>query len=238
MAKVIPIILFLLLVSSFRIANADLALDVGHTYKHPGAISVSGVPEIFYNKEVAERVKERLEGSGVCLFLIEDKVLLDRPKIANENAMAMVSIHHDSAGKVKTKVVKTKKGSKVVKTMVPSSVNVSGFSIFVSKLSVQYNDSVRLAKCIGAELIDAGFMVGLYHQNSTKRQRLLVDKIFGVYRADKFVVLKNAKIPAVLVECGVISNAQEERFLNDNRDKMADAIALGIQKYMEQGRNG
>ena len=58
MVKVTSIILFLLLISNFRIGNADVALDVGHLYKSPGAISVSGVPEILYNKEVAEKVKE------------------------------------------------------------------------------------------------------------------------------------------------------------------------------------
>jgi len=233
--KVTSIILFLLLISNFRIGNADVALDVGHLYKSPGAISVSGVPEILYNKEVAEKVKARLEGSDICLFLIEDKPLLDRPKIANESATVFVSIHHDSVGKATSKVTKRPtKSLKATTKIAPDSVHVSGFSIFISKLSAQYNDSLRLAKCIGAELIDAGFLVGLYHKNSTKKQRLLVDKCFGVYRADKFAVLKNSKIPAILVECGVISNAQEEKFLNENRDKMADAIALGLQRYIIQ----
>ncbi len=225
MIKILPIILFLLLISSFQIANADLALDVGHTYKSPGAISVSGVPEIFYNKEVAERVKERLDCVGVCLFLIEDKQLHERPEIANQFATAMVSIHHDSVGKVKNK--------KGVKTP-----QLSGFSIFISKMNSQYNDSLRLAKCIGAELINAGFYVGLYHKNTKSKQRLLVDKKTGVYRADKFVVLKNSTVPAVLVECGVISNPLEEAKLNEKRELMADAIAIGIQKYMEQWRRG
>jgi len=214
--KVTLIVVFLLLIFNSRIANTDIAVDVGHTYKSPGALSISGVPEIIYNKQVAEKIKERLECSGICLFLIEDKRLHERPGIANEFATALVSLHHDSAGKRTTKM--------------------SGFSIFVSKLNSQYNDSLKLAKCIGAELIRAGFWVGLYHKNTKKQQRLLVDKKTGVYRADKFVVLKNSKVPAVLVECGVISNPDEEVRLNQNRDLMAEAIALGVQKYMEQWR--
>jgi len=224
--KILSILLILLLVSNFKIANADIAVDVGHTYAKPGAISILGIPEIFYNKEVAEKIKEKLECSGVCVFLIEDKQLHKRPEIANQFATALVSIHHDSVGK------ESKRVSKKSKKVTPTPVNASGFSIFISKLNAQYNDSLRLAKCIGAELIDAGFLVGLYHKNSTKRQRLLVGKCFGIYRAYKFVVLKNTTIPAVLVECGVISNPKEEEMLNQNRDRMASAIALGIARYV------
>jgi N-acetylmuramoyl-L-alanine amidase len=178
---------------------------------------------MLYNKQVANMVKERLECFNICLFLIEDKDIFERSKIANEFATALVSIHHDSAGRVRSGVgINTPK--------------LSGFSIFISKLNPQYKDSLRLAKCIGAELIRSGFWVGFYHKNTRNKQRLLVDKNTGVYRADKFAVLKDSKIPAVLIECGVISNATEEQWLNENRGLMADAIALGIQKYMEQWR--
>jgi N-acetylmuramoyl-L-alanine amidase len=192
-----------------------VALDVGHTYKYPGAISASGVGEIYYNEEVALGVRNRLEDSGIPLIMIEDQQLRDRPKIANREALSLVSIHHDG---VTGKVLKQR-----------------GFSIFISKINPKWKDSLRLAQCIGSELVRAGFDAGLYFHNTKSRQRQLVDKKDGVYRCDRFVVLKDSKIPAVLIECGVISNPVEEERLNEKRAVMSAAIALGIQKYLGRG---
>jgi N-acetylmuramoyl-L-alanine amidase len=204
-----------LLFCNNSVANDSVAIDAGHTYQYPGVISVQGTPEVYYNEEVAIGIRNKLEDSGISIIMIEDKYLFDRPKIANEEAMVFVSIHHDG---VTGKTLKQ-----------------SGFSIFISKINPMYKESLRLAKCIGAELIKAGFYVGLYHKNTKKRQRLLVDKKDGVYRADRFVVLKDTKIPAVLIECGVISNPAEEERLNEKRAIMSAAIAAGIQKYLGRG---
>ena len=54
-------------------------------------------------------------------------------------------------------------------------------------------------------------------------------KLLGVKGAP-FAVLKGAKMPAVLVEIGYISNKEGERKLRDGeyRGRMAEAIAAGI----------
>jgi N-acetylmuramoyl-L-alanine amidase len=64
----------------------------------------------------------------------------------------------------------------------------------------------------------------------------------GVKRAG-FQVLREAPCPAVLVECGFISNRREEEKLMQSlyRDSLAEGIAQGILTYVGscgQGKNG
>jgi N-acetylmuramoyl-L-alanine amidase len=59
-------------------------------------------------------------------------------------------------------------------------------------------------------------------------------KTHAVKTADKSLFLmKNPPIPAILVECGFLSNAEEERKLNndDYQSRIAWAIADSVEKY-------
>lgn len=49
-----------------------------------------------------------------------------------------------------------------------------------------------------------------------------------------FFVLKHTNAPAILVECGFITNTEEEKEFNkvEVRQKMAEAIAKGIKKFL------
>ena len=53
----------------------------------------------------------------------------------------------------------------------------------------------------------------------------------------KYYVLRNAKNPAVLVECGFVSNSRERAKVKKGyyRQRLAEAIAKGIIKY-QSGR--
>jgi N-acetylmuramoyl-L-alanine amidase len=50
-------------------------------------------------------------------------------------------------------------------------------------------------------------------------------------------LLAHAKDPAILIECGFLSNASEAKLLNDTayQQKMADAVTHGILNYQKQG---
>lgn len=52
----------------------------------------------------------------------------------------------------------------------------------------------------------------------------------------KLIILKNLKVPTVIVECGFLSNQEEEKKLADKdyQEKLAIAIKEGIVKYFEQ----
>jgi N-acetylmuramoyl-L-alanine amidase len=72
----------------------------------------------------------------------------------------------------------------------------------------------------------------------------LVERLHGVSRALKvanFYVVRNVNFPAVLIECGFLSNADDAKQLADegHRDRLAQALAAGIAAYRSLvGPNG
>jgi len=60
----------------------------------------------------------------------------------------------------------------------------------------------------------------------------------GAARSDNLYVLKSGSQPCVLVECGYLSNENEERSLgqSDYQKKVAKAISNGIQSFFQEGK--
>ena len=58
----------------------------------------------------------------------------------------------------------------------------------------------------------------------------------GIYAFDDLVVLKTAKMPAVLLECGVIVNRAEEEQLNNPayRKRLVGAIGRAVQEFAQR----
>ena len=89
---------------------------------------------------------------------------------------------------------------------------------------------------VGNRFDDANIVLGhAVHAELARETRL--DR--GLRRA-RFQVLRDAPCPAVLVECGYLSNAEEEKRLVNpvQRDKLAAAISRGIDSYCGQVRRG
>jgi N-acetylmuramoyl-L-alanine amidase len=65
------------------------------------------------------------------------------------------------------------------------------------------------------------------------RRRELLDADAGVYRYDQLVVLKEARMPAVLLEAGSIINRQEELELGtpERRAKTSAAIVTAVEDF-------
>jgi N-acetylmuramoyl-L-alanine amidase len=137
-------------------AGADLkpriALDIGHSIKHPGAYSARGVGEYYFNRTIAEALLRSLEKSGeVDAFIINPQgksiSLAERTReAAKRRATLFLSIHHDS---VQRRYVKewTVNG----KTHLYSD-NFSGFSVFVSKDMAAEGYPRRQSQVCGAEV--------------------------------------------------------------------------------------
>ena len=53
---------------------------------------------------------------------------------------------------------------------------------------------------------------------------------------DSYYILYNAQSPSVMVECGFMSNYEENKLLKDDlyQNKLACVIAYGINQYLEQ----
>lgn len=91
-------------------------------------------------------------------------------------------------------------------------------------------------KNTGNEFDDANIILG----HAVHRQLVGVTKSDRGLRRARFQVLRDAPCPAVLIECGYLTNAEEEKKLVTAayREKVAKAIARGVHEFCGQVRRG
>jgi len=217
LARLVP---FACLLCAVHAQAAWIIVDAGHTPLHPGATGASGRVEHLYNLDLSAAVARDLQQAGerVTRTGADDReiALTDRPNAAPD-ANFFISIHHDSMQQAWLDAGRSRE--------------FKGYSIFVSKLNPHYAQSLACAKAIGTALRAAGEAPSLYHATPIKGEnRPLIDRHLGIHQFDDLVVLKTARMPAVLVEAGVIVNPDEEPRLQDPATiaKLAGAIASGV----------
>ena len=208
-----------------------VAIDVGHSESQPGAVSARGVGEHVFNHNVGRRLLDDVHARGLGgSFIVEapggTRSLAERTKAAERRgATFFISIHHDSVQPV---YLSTWQHDGVERRY---SDRFSGFSLFVSREGRHAAASLALARAIGARLLDAAFQPSLHHAEKIAGEgRDLVDRRRGVYAFDDLVVLKTATMAAVLLECGIIVNRDEELRLLDraHQTRLVSAVATGI----------
>lgn len=212
--------LFLLLLT-LPAQAAHIAVDTGHTPQRPGATGASGRMEYQYNLDLSSALTTELLAMGDRVTRISadgtEIALWRRARVASD-ADLFLSIHHDSMRQVFHDAGRQRE--------------FAGFSVFVSRKNPRYEDSLRCAKAIGAQLAAAGEKPSLYHADPILGEnRPLLDRQAGVHQFDGLAVLKTATMPAVLIEAGVIVNPDEEKRLGNPATitRLARAIARGAQ---------
>jgi N-acetylmuramoyl-L-alanine amidase len=217
--------------------NFLVAIDVGHTKNNGGAISSRGVFEYDFNRRLGGELFDSLQSEGQFRSLLinpggGDIGLVKRAQVANErNADLFLAIHHDS---VKDSFLKEwQVGGKTQKYC----DDFHGYSIFFSRKNVAQEESLAFAIQLGEALIKAGFAPTLHHV--AQEHRPIIDPSKGVYAFDDLLVLKHAKMPAVLLECGVIVNRNEEQDLNSPkyRERMIGAIENAISNFAAESNS-
>ncbi|MBI5593223.1 MAG: N-acetylmuramoyl-L-alanine amidase [Deltaproteobacteria bacterium] len=209
-------------------------LDAGHTNKMPGAVSITGKYEVTYNDNLVSKISDALAGAGFVTIPTrspgQEIKLEDRANIANShNALAMLSIHHDSAQLVYLEPIE-QDGKKAYRTRKP----ISGYSIFVSRKNQEFDRSFIFAKLLGEELIKLGRKPTLHHAEPIPGEgRPLLDADLGIYQYDDLVVLKQSKIPAVLLEVGVIVDPSDEAYVTrpEHQESIVNAILVSLNKF-------
>lgn len=210
-----------------------ITIDVGHFNEKPGAISALGETELMYNQMMSVNLNEAFKYAGfntkVNGYDGNLKSLTERARLANGTDF-FLSIHHDSVQEYDLTPWE------VNGTQQRYTTKASGFSIFVSEDNPHYKQSLACAKSIANSLLDDGFTPNYYHHyNNPKHNFKLLYKDLPVYNYNKLVVLKTNKIPAILVEAGVIVNPQEAVTLKDNlyRTKFSVAAAKGLRNCLK-----
>ncbi len=215
-------------------------LDPGHGGKDPGAVGALGAQEKDIVLDIARRVKKHLNEAGIEVVLTRDGddyvTLAERAeRAAKANAELFVSIHANAAPNRRARGVETYFLSEA-KTDWERAVAARENEVFERELQnpfIRGNDPVGL---ILADLAQNEFLIES-SELAARIQAAALDAICaedrGVRQAN-FYVLRNIFMPAVLVECGFITNKQEEKLLRQikHREKVARAIARGIINFI------
>lgn len=230
------LVLFTYFSDSFSRCDKDtftVIIDIGHTKNNPGTVSSRGIPEFHFNQNIVQLLFKDLSQYGFKkTFIInegsEDISLTERTGMANKlQADLLLSIHHDSVQPqyLSSWVYEGKEYSFCDK--------FNGYSLFYSERNNEKDNSLEFARLLGSELRSNLFVPTLHHAENIKGEnRLLVDKEKGIYEFNDLIVLKTAKMPALLIECGIIVNRNEEILLsNPVYQKM---IVLSIRNAVEK----
>ena len=193
------------------VTNKVIVIDAGHGVPDEGAESSNGISEAKTNLNIALKLQTLLEQSGATVILTR----------SDENAIYDID----------SKTLKEKKISDLknrVKIGNESSADLF-VSIHLNKIPQQQysgwqtfyksgdENGTKLAKCIQSSL----------NESIQKENNRVAMKLDTVY------IMKKVEIPISIVECGFLSNPEEEKnLLNDEyQNKLAWGIYTGIIDY-------
>ena len=210
-----------------------IVLDAGHN-PGEGAISVQGLKEVVYNDRFVAELAPALERAGWRVALTREPGqkldLAARPALANRlHADVFLSIHHDSAQLKYLRAIDVGGVSAWETTQ-----SISGPSLYVSRENPRFDASLQLATRLGERLHTMGRAPNLMHAEPIQGENHpLLDHDLGIYEYNRLAVLRHAKVPAVLLEVGVITDRTDEAWVADagHRQRMIGQIVQGLTQY-------
>ena len=188
--------------------DLTVVIDVGHGGNDPGKIGVDNVKEKDVNLQIALCLKAQLQARGVKVILTrEGDVCLATNGATNKKVSDMhnrVSLINASGADYMISIHQNSYQSEGVK----------GAQVFYYKAS---EDGKKLA-----EAIQASFKQNLDPENGREAKA-----------NDSYYILLNVKCPAVIAECGFLSNYEEAELLEQEKyqEKVAKAVAEGVEEY-------
>lgn len=218
------LILFVSAVFSIRNENVSVVfsekktkciiLDAGHGFPDGGAVGTTGTIECTLNLSIAKQVESLLIKKGYSVIMTRT----DENSLINE-----------------TLPIGKKKQKDMHKRL--EIINCSEADFFVSIHMNKFSDSrYRGPQVIySGKFAESGTLAQLIQQelnklsdNPSKRTQLEAPS--------SIFLLKNAVIPAIIVECGFLSNPEEEMLLQkmEHQKKISEAIANGIDRFYKE----
>lgn len=220
----------------------QIVIDPGHGGKAHGAMGVYGKPEKDIALQIAQRLRQEIKKElhlpthltrNADVFLD----LKDRTRLANQaGADLFISIHCNSfphgPGQARVKGIET----------YFLSTEATGEQAHLvaarENAEVPFSSSANTLSAILTDLVQTQ----AHHQSSTLAYQVhqkLVNRLKAVNRGVQqapFVVLMGARMPAILVEVGFLSNPQEAKKLSQSsyQQQIAKAITQGIADFLRK----
>lgn len=201
--------------SSQKSKDYSIIIDAGHGGEDGGAVGVDEICEKDINLTIALKLQSLFETAGyeVIMTREEDKAIYDEGS-ETLRSKKKSDLHN------RLDIIKSNSDNHTIFISIHQNKfpdpKYSGSQIFYSKnnpLSSQLADCVRKS------------IVGLIQPENTREIKPAGTKIF---------LLNNAQIPAIVVECGFLSNSDEAHKLVDKeyQDKLAFCIFCGTMDYI------
>ena len=195
------------------VTGKTIVLDAGHGKPDEGAESSAGTTESETNLRITLKVQNLLEQAGATVILTrsDENAIYDLDKTTlREKKISdihnRVKIGNESSADAFVSIHLNK---------IPQN-QYWGWQTFYKS---ENKESTKLAKCLQTSLSEA----------IEKENKRIAMKLENVY------IMKYVEIPISIVECGFLSNSEEEKLLlQDNyQDKLAWGIYTGIMDYFK-----
>ena len=187
-----------------------IVIDAGHGGEDGGAISCSGVPESQINLEIALRLNDLLHlfGYDTCMVRSAD-----------------ISIYTEGKTIAQRKLSDLKQRVKIV--------NETDHAILISI----HQNTFPIEKYCGAQVFYNDVQPAramAEHMQETFTQTINPGSNRQCKKADGIYLMQQVKQPALLVECGFLSNPEEEQRLRDGQyqQKICCVIASALCSYV------
>lgn len=238
--------------------NKKIFIDAGHGGNDPGAV-VEGVKEKDLNISIAQKLANILKGNGAEIVFSRTPekdvyiTLADRAKMANgSNADLFVSIHNNASISESANGVEVYYSSSRPKIQNNKFVEVDGnryeYIKETNENGIEYvyikvdEEEVKIEKS-KVNIIDS--QVSMQAVESKEIAQLIVDNLESLgfknrgAKDGNLYVTKYTTMPAVLVEAGFMTNADELKKLADEtmQENIAKQIAQAIYSYYESYEN-
>lgn len=189
--------------------NYTVVIDPGHGGADPGSIGYkSKVHEADLNLKLSKMLKIKLEASGINVVMTRET----GASLANGTGKAFKK--RDMA--LRKELIKKIRPNMVISLHQNSYTNHSlrGAQVFYDKTS---DISKQIADFIQAEFVDN------------------LDHSIKATSPGDYFMLKCTTAPSVIVECGFLSNAEDEKLLlsEEYEEKIVDCIYMGIVKFLQ-----
>lgn len=199
--------------SSQTFANDDFTviLDAGHGEPDGGAVGASGTLEKDINLAIVKKTQEVMEGKGIEVILTRDGDY----GLQEENADTIRKMKVSDMNR-RLDIMENSNADLFLSIHMNSfsDSSVHGLHVFYDKAHPEAEEVAKEIQSSIGKITDA--------------------QIHTVKTADeKLFLMKNPPLPAILVECGFLSNPEEEKKLKDEKyqAKIAWAIVKALENY-------
>ncbi len=191
-----------------------IIIDPGHGGIDGGAVGVSGTVEKNLNLQIALKLRRKLSTLGF-------KVIMTRE--------TDISIHDPDAASVRQKKASDLKNRLSLTKLYPESILIS---IHQNTINMP---SVRGAQVFYSPNNDSSKLLAGHMQDTLNSVMVSGKPRTAVKAGSNLYLFYNAENTAILIECGFLSNTEEEKLLGteDYQDIITSSICKGIFKYLK-----